>query len=251
VQFADYDFPGFKTIDHVCVLGSEKAAWFEDRKATSCACMKTLPDEPYHEGARHWQDRFDSRRLADRLAETLSRPRLVAEDRAFHRRQPLFFLATADAEGRPDVSYKGGAPGFVRIVDERTLAFPSYDGNGMFRSLGKRARETRALALLFIDFELPQRLRVLGRASAADDDAMRPAWPEAQLVVRVAVELVFPNCPRYHPPHGAARDIALRSVRRPADAEPAWKRFEIFRDVFAAPALERGPVCRRAAAISA
>lgn len=120
--------------------------------------MKTWPEDAYHEGARHWQDRFDSRRLADRLAEALSHRALTADDRAFIARQPLFFLATADADGQPDVSYKGGAPGFVHVLDDSTLAFPSYDGNGQFRSLGNLRLNAR-VGMLFIDFEQPRRLR--------------------------------------------------------------------------------------------
>jgi predicted pyridoxine 5'-phosphate oxidase superfamily flavin-nucleotide-binding protein len=197
--------------------------------------MKTSPDDgPYNAGARFWQDRFDSRRLADRLADKLSRPALTAEDTACIARQPLFFLATADDEGQPDVSYKGGAPGFVQVLDEHTLAFPSYDGNGMFRSLGNLRLNTR-VALLFIDFEQPQRLRVLGRASAADDDPLLPRWAGAQAVVRVAVELVFPNCPRYI--HRMQRQETSPYV--PCEGlvtpEPAWKRFAIFSDVLPRP----------------
>ena len=192
--------------------------------------MKTSPDEPYHAGARHWQDRFDSRRLADRLAEKLSRREMTADDRAFIARQPLFFLASADDQGQPDVSYKGGAPGFVQALDERTLAFPSYDGNGMFRSLGNVQVNPR-VALLFIDFEQPQRLRVLGRATAAADDPLLPNWPGAQAVVRVAVELLFPNCPRYI--HRMQRletspYVPCAGVPTP---EPAWKGFAMFSDV--------------------
>src|SRR5512135_2298037 len=162
------------------------------RKATSCACMKT--SDPYHEGARGWQDRFDTRRLADRLAERLSRTALSADDQAFIARQPLCFLATADSEGQPDVSYKGGEPGFVRVLDPTTLAWPSYDGNGQFRSLGNLSVNPR-VALLFIDFERPGRLRIHGRAAASVDDPLLSQWPGAQAVVRMAVELVFPNCP--------------------------------------------------------
>ena len=192
--------------------------------------MKTLPDEPYHPGARHWQDRFDSRRLADRLAEKLSRREMTADDRAFIARQPLFFLASADDQGQPDVSYKGGAPGFVQALDERTLAFPSYDGNGMFRSLGNMQLNPR-VALLFIDFEQPQRLRVLGRATAADDDPLLPNWPGAQAVVRVAVELLFPNCPRYIHRMQRLETSPYVPCEGVATPEPAWKRFEIFADV--------------------
>lgn len=142
----------------------------------------------------------------------------------------MFFLATADERGQSDVSYKGGAPGFVQVLDERTLAFPSYDGNGMFRSLGK-VRLYPRVSLLFIDFEQPQRLRILGRASSADEDPIIDRWPGAQLVVRVVVELLFPNCPRYI--HRMQRletspFVPGGGVEPP---EAAWKRFEIFRDV--------------------
>jgi predicted pyridoxine 5'-phosphate oxidase superfamily flavin-nucleotide-binding protein len=196
--------------------------------------MKTSPEHPYHEGARHWQDRFDSRRLADRLAERLSRRVLSAEDQAFIARQPLFFLATADEGGCPDVSYKGGAPGFVVVVDERTLAFPSYDGNGMFRSAGN-VRVNPNVALLFIDFEQPQRLRILGQAAATDDDPLLGHWQGAQLVVRVAVELAFPNCPRYIHRMQRLETSPYVPCGGVAPPQAAWKQFEMFRDVLPRP----------------
>ena len=192
--------------------------------------MKTLPSDPYHAGARHWQDRFDSRRLADRLAEKLSHREMTADDRAFIARQPLFFLASADDEGQPDVSYKGGAPGFVQALDERTLAFPNYDGNGMFCSLGNVQLNPR-VALLFINFEQPQRLRVLGSATAAGDDPLLPNWPGAQAVVRVAVELLFPNCPRYIHRMQRLETSAYVPCEGVPTPEPAWKRFDLFADV--------------------
>src|SRR5207253_3212247 len=117
-------------------------------------------------------------------------------DRDFIERCCMFFLATADAEGNPDCSYKGGMPGFVRVLDEHTLAFPDYDGNGMFRSLGNILVHP-PVALLFIDLEQPDRLRVHGTATVRDDDPLLPHYPDAQLIVRVAVEHIFPNCPRY------------------------------------------------------
>lgn len=192
--------------------------------------MKTSAD-PYHAGVRLWQDRFDSRRLADRLAEKLSRPALSDEDRAFVERLPFFFLATADADGQPDVSYKGGAPGaFVHVVDPSTLAFPAYDGNGMFRSLGNLELNPR-VGLLFIDFESPQRLRLLGRARADTGDELLPRWPEAQAVVRVAVELVFPNCPRYIHRMQRTETSPYVPVAGCTTPQPAWKSFALFADV--------------------
>ena len=150
----------------------------------------------YHEESRKLQDRFDTRRLADRLAEMLVRSSFSDEDRAFIEQQSMFFLATTDAEGFPDCSYKGGDPGFVRVVDDRTLVFPSYDGNGMFKSLGN-IRANPAVGLLFLSFELPKRLRVNGRASVDSDDPLMNEFAGAQLLVRVTAHHIFPNCPRY------------------------------------------------------
>jgi hypothetical protein len=76
------------------------------------------------------------------------------------------------------------------------LAFPSYDGNGMFRSLGNIAANP-AVGLLFIDFQTPSRLRVNGRASLHLDDPLMAEYPGAQAMVRVLAERIFPNCPRY------------------------------------------------------
>ena len=121
----------------------------------------------YHDGSRRLQDRFRTRALADRLAETLARQAFTDEDRAFIAAQRCFFLATADAEGHPDCSYKGGDPGFVRVLDERTLAFPSYDGNGMYLSMGNLLRNPQ-LGLLFIDFSSPKRLRVSCQAISSE-----------------------------------------------------------------------------------
>jgi hypothetical protein len=150
----------------------------------------------YHDGSRELQDRFSTRRLADRLVDVVAHAAFTDKDRDFIESRPLFFLATADAEGRPDCSYKGGRPGFVRVVDAHTLAFPSYDGNGMFKSLGNVLVNPH-VGLLFIDFASPRRLRVNGRASVHEDDPLRAQMAGAQLVVRVRAEAIFPNCPRY------------------------------------------------------
>ncbi|HWQ38447.1 MAG TPA: pyridoxamine 5'-phosphate oxidase family protein [Burkholderiales bacterium] len=184
----------------------------------------------YHEGSRRLQDRYSTRRLADRLVEVLARDAFTDEDRAFIESRPLFFLATADAQGRPECSYKGGKPGFVRVVDHHTLVFPSYDGNGMFKSLGN-VLVNPAVGLLFIDFESPRRLRVNGRATVSGEDALLPEFAGAQLVVRVRAEAIFPNCPRYiH-----RMQIVEESVYTPCAGYvppiPAWKQRPVFREV--------------------
>jgi hypothetical protein len=184
----------------------------------------------FHEGMRAWQDRFDSRRLADRLEERLGRKLFTADDRAFIAGRTMFFLATADEAGWPDCSYKGGDAGFVRVTGDDELAFPSYDGNGMFRSIGNLSTHA-PVGLLFIDFELPRRLRVNGLASVVPDDPLRDEFTGAQFVVRVRATHIFPNCPRYI--HRMQLAEPSPFVPRPGvdSPVPAWKRFEMFSDV--------------------
>jgi predicted pyridoxine 5'-phosphate oxidase superfamily flavin-nucleotide-binding protein len=187
-----------------------------------------MSDTTYHAGMRELQGRFDTRRLADRLDERLGRSAFRDEDRAFIESRTLFFIATADAEGRPDCSYKGGAPGFVRVVGADELEFPSYDGNGMFRSLGN-VLANPAVGLLFIDFESPRRLRVNGRAVLLDDRAALARHHGAQLVVRVRAERIFPNCPRYiHRAGALSADVPQPGHEPPA---AAWKSMAIVADV--------------------
>jgi uncharacterized protein len=186
----------------------------------------------YHEGARELQDRFDTRRLADRLEDVKVHASIAPDDRAFIERMDMLFLATADAAGRPQCSYKGGDPGFVAVLDEHTLAFPSYDGNGMYLS-GGNLRVNPHVGLLFVDFagRPPRRLRVNGTASIDPADPLTGRYPEAQFVIRVRATEVFPNCPRYI--HRMALVERSRYVPR-AGAEPpvpAWKRADWARDV--------------------
>ncbi len=185
----------------------------------------------YHEGQRELQDRFASRALADRLDEKLRRGRFNDADKAFVESSPFFFLATADADGRPDCSFKGGLPGFVRIVAPDLLIFPDYDGNGMFRSLGN-VRSNPHVGLLFIRIgEKPGRLRINGTAEIAFDDARLEGFAGAQMLVKVTPTDIFPNCPRYIP----HLEIREPSVYAPevgkAPVEPAWKGFADFKDV--------------------
>src|SRR5438067_8212963 len=127
----------------------------------------------YHSGSRALQDQFDSRRFADRLALVKAHTTIDADDRTFIEHSAMFFLATADAEGRPQCSYKGGDPGFVKVLDEHTVAFPNYDGNGMYLSMGNLLVNPN-VGMLFIDFrsERPSRLRLNGTATVDENDPL-------------------------------------------------------------------------------
>ena len=157
--------------------------------------MKVM-ENLYHGGSRRLQDRFDTRRIADRLEEKTVRATIDDDDRAFIEARDMFFISTADEEGRPQCSYKGGDPGFVRVLDEHTIAFPNYDGNGMYLTAGNMLVNSH-VGLLFIDFEGRKRMRLNGVASVDENDPLLAEYPEAQFVIRVRATEVFPNCPRY------------------------------------------------------
>jgi uncharacterized protein len=197
-----------------------------------------MEDTPmYHDGMRRLQDARETRGLADRLQQVTVRREFTEEDKSFVQRCSTVFVATADADGHPDCSYKGGLPGFVRVLDERNLAFPDYDGNGMYRTWGNVLVNPH-VGLLFIDFEESKRIRVNGSARVREDDPLRNEFPGAVLIVRVTATHIFPNCPRYiH-----KMKVMEHSVYAPrpnyTPPVPAWKTFDAFRDSL--PLRDRG-----------
>jgi uncharacterized protein len=184
----------------------------------------------YHAGSRELQDQFDTRALADRLDDVKVHGTFSDSDRAFIEARDMFFLATADEHGHPQCSYKGGDPGFVRVVGERQLAIPNYDGNGMYLSWGN-VRVNPHVGLLFIDFQAQRRMRVNGTASINPDDNLLSSYPEAQFVVRVTATEIFPNCPRYiHKLELVERSrfVPHAGIETP---EPEWKSADWAQDV--------------------
>jgi predicted pyridoxine 5'-phosphate oxidase superfamily flavin-nucleotide-binding protein len=194
---------------------------------------------------RALQDEHDTRRLADLWQEMLIHPELAPEEKAFVESRDMFFLATVDAEGKPTVSYKGGAAGFVRVPEPSTLVFPGYDGNGMFLSAGNIA-QNRSVGLLFIDFETPHRLRVQGQAEIVREGDLVESFPGASHVVRISVTDVFVNCSRYI--HKMKRVEESRHVPDAGGDQPIaeWKRIDAIQPHLAegdkAPVGEAGPI---------
>lgn len=184
----------------------------------------------YHEAQRALQDQFDTRRLADRLDESLLHDFLTPSEKDFIEARDMFFLATVDQHGRANCSYKGGNPGFVRVPDEHTVAFPNYNGNGMYLSMGNVV-QTGQVGMLFIDFENRRRMRVNGEARIEKDDPLLAEFPEAQFMVRVRVREVFGNCPRYiHKLQLVERSPFVPRAGCPTPV-PGWKKGEWVADV--------------------
>ncbi len=184
----------------------------------------------YHDGSRELQDRFDTRRLADRIEERIVHDQIDDGDRAFIEARDMFFIATTDEDGQPQSSYKGGEPGFVRVLDEKTIAFPLYDGNGMYLTAGN-LMTTKKVGLLFIDFEGRKRMRLNGVTSVADDDPLLAEFPEAQMIVRVTATEVFPNCPRYIHEYKLVKRSRFVPKRECETPVPQWKQSEWAHDV--------------------
>jgi len=179
----------------------------------------------YHDGNRQLQDQFDTRRLADRLDEAIVQDSIMPSDKDFIERLDMFFIATVDERGHANCSYKAGDPGFVRVLDEHTVAFPNYDGNGMYLTMGNILM-TRQVGLLFIDFENQKRMRLNGEATLDRNDPLMREYPEAQFIVRVQAREVFANCPRYiHKMKPVQRSRFVPKQECPTPV-PGWKKGE-------------------------
>lgn len=196
---------------------------------------------------RALQERFGTAALADRVSMITMHAEVTDAEKAFIESRDLFFLSTVDADGQPTCSYKGGAVGFVRVIDAGTIAFPSYDGNGMYLSMGNLSVRPK-VGLLFIDFETPNRLRLHGEASIDPDDPLLADYPGADLVVRVAISKLFVNCPRYIHRYQKLGDSVYVPKAGCATPPAKWKRIDAFGDVL--PARDAAAVAAAGAAIS-
>lgn len=184
----------------------------------------------YGDQHRELQDKFASREMADRIELIAAKTEIDDMARGFIETRDMFFLSSVDHNGRPTVSYKGGDAGFVRVLDPKTMAFPSYDGNGMFYSIGNIAAHPE-IGCLFIDFEKPFRLRLQGRAELVASGPLMDLFNEAELVVKVTVTDVWMNCPRYV--HRYKKEQASRYVPRVDVETPLceWKRIQGLEDI--------------------
>jgi predicted pyridoxine 5'-phosphate oxidase superfamily flavin-nucleotide-binding protein len=184
----------------------------------------------YHEGNRKFQDQFDSRKLGDRVEELIVHNELTEEDCELIESRDMFFISTVDVEGRPTVSYKGGDIGFVRVIDSKTIAFPSYDGNGMFLTAGNIVANNN-VGLLFIDFEDPKRLRLHGSATIDQHDSLLNEYLDAHFIIRISVRNLFINCPRYihrYKKIDTSEYVPKQGCETPV---PDWKKLDVVQDV--------------------
>lgn len=184
----------------------------------------------YTPDQRKLQEKFGTQHLAASYTETIISEEIPEDHAAFIASRDFFFLSTVNELGEPTVSYKGGAPGFVRVTDSKTLVFPSYDGNGMFLSMGNIVANAR-IGLLFIDFEIPHRVRVQATASLSTEGELLDAFPGAQMVVEARVDSIFLNCGRYIHRHQKGSQSKFVPDEHGKQPFPAWKRVDLIQDV--------------------
>ncbi|MGY1488959.1 pyridoxamine 5'-phosphate oxidase family protein [Methylobacillus pratensis] len=171
------------------------------------------------------QEDFETVKLAAAVHNNIVSQKIEEMHKAFIESRDMFFLSTIDHRGYPSCSYKGGDRGFIKVLDEKTLAFPSYDGNGMFLSMGNITRNRR-VGMLLIDFEVPHRIRIHGDASIDREDPLLDEYAGSELVVRVEITELFVNCSRYI--HRFKRVADSNYVpRHGAETRlPEWKRID-------------------------
>ncbi|MDD4914854.1 MAG: pyridoxamine 5'-phosphate oxidase family protein [Methylococcales bacterium] len=190
-------------------------------------------DNIYGEQHRALQQTYDTVQLADKVGELIVLTEIPEMHKNFIENRDMFFLTTVDHRGYPTCSYKGGRPGFVRVLDDKTIAFPSYDGNGMFLSLGNITANHK-VGMLFIDFEHPHRLRVHGVAATTENDELLATFPGAERVVRVTVTEIFINCPRYIHPHQRLEFSRYAPGAGCEAPPPQWKRIDALQEALPA-----------------
>ena len=194
-------------------------------------------DEFYTQAQRALQQQHGSVKLADVVVQAIVRDEIEEPHVPFIESRDYFFLSTVSAEGEPTVSYKGGAPGLVKVLDSRTVVFPNYDGNGMFKSMGNIA-EAGKIGMLFIDMETPNRIRLQGEAWLSKDDPELANYPGANMIVRVDVTSCFLNCARYIHKHQRLEQSPYVPDDKGEQPYPSWKRIDMVQD--ALPARDAG-----------
>jgi predicted pyridoxine 5'-phosphate oxidase superfamily flavin-nucleotide-binding protein len=201
-------------------------------------------------GEHFLQQQLGTAERAHRFYDQQARRSLTPQMREFIGRQSMVFLATADSRGECDASFRAGPPGFVQVLDEHTLAYPEFRGNGVLASAGN-ITENPHLGMLFVDFTHDRiGLHVNGVAGLYTDTDLRSLHPglpsdvapgrAPELWVRLHVEEAYIHCSKYIPhltqsprpmPHDSARPkdahyfTGPRPATHPASREPGatWR----------------------------
>lgn len=151
---------------------------------------------------RRFQERQGSRQAYERFEQgPLTGDRLGAAEQEFVREIDGFYQATVSSSGWPYVQFRGGPPGFLRVLDEKTLGYADLRGNKQYLSAGNLSENDRVM-LFLMDYENQQRLKIWGRARLTADygSLAMPDYPaKAERGVLITVEAFDWNCSQHIP----------------------------------------------------
>jgi predicted pyridoxine 5'-phosphate oxidase superfamily flavin-nucleotide-binding protein len=181
--------------------------------------MKTpVSDVAFTPAVKAKQSQFGSRDAYRRMEEGRGWQSTVTPDlAAFVAQRDSFYLATASADGQPYIQHRGGPPGFLKVIDETTIAFPDYGGNQQYISVGNLS-ENDKVNLFLMDYPNRSRIKIWGRAKVVDDDPAlldqldAPESPKRpQRAIVITLEAWDVNCPQHITPRFSEADVAMQT----------------------------------------
>jgi predicted pyridoxine 5'-phosphate oxidase superfamily flavin-nucleotide-binding protein len=194
---------------------------------------RSVSDIAFTPAVKAVQERFGSRAAYARMEQAGSWAQAITPDlAAFIAERDSLYLGTANAAGQPYIQHRGGPAGFLKVLDERTLAFADFRGNKQYITVGTLAENDKAFIFL-MDYAHRQRVKVWGRARVVEDDPELMAQlvdpdynghPERAIVF--TVEAWDANCPQHITARQAIEGDAttIASLQRRIDALEAENR---------------------------
>lgn len=171
-------------------------------------------DAAFSPAVKAAQDRLGSRKAYARMEEKGWRDRVTPDLAAYIAERDSLYLATASADGQPYIQHRGGAKGFLKVLDDKTLAFADFGGNKQFITLGNLSENDKA-NLFLMDYANRQRIKIWGRAEMIEDDVALmerladdgyKGKPERALLFHITVW--DSNCPQHITPRYTEDHVA-------------------------------------------
>ena len=187
---------------------------------------KVSSDVAFSPAVKAIQERLGSRKAYARLeAKGGWRTTLGDDVTAFVAARDSFYLATASGAGQPYIQHRGGPKGFLKVLDDRTLAFADFGGNRQYITVGNLSENDRAQIFL-MDYAGRQRVKIWGRARVIEDDhdlLVRLADPayaaRPERAIRFDIDAIDVNCPQHIKPRYDEETVAQAIAKLQARIE--------------------------------
>ena len=187
---------------------------------------KNFTNYAFTESVKKAQSRYGTRKAYERMEQSGDRYRLSAREALFIQSRDSFYMASIGENGWPYVQFRGGEPGFLKVIDDITLGYTDFRGNGQYITTGN-IEANRKVSLILMDYPNQQRLKIWAEASiieADEDPALREQLEipdyngQIERLVTLKVEAFDWNCPRHITPRYTVDEI--RSLTNSHEAKP-------------------------------